>query len=155
LYAGVPVRFPNVKITLSESGISWLPLLLDRLEYVETRLFHEGNDGGLGMSWAGMDISPTEAVRRNFWFTSFFDPTAYRVIDRIGADRVMLEVDFPHPDTTWPDTQSLVERQIGWLDDEVIDKISHRNALDLYRIEPPKDLDLLEQASHHRVAAAQ
>src|SRR5262249_32755475 len=33
LYAGVPLRFPGIKIAMSEGGIGWVPGLLDRLEH--------------------------------------------------------------------------------------------------------------------------
>ena len=34
LWARVPTRFPNIKIAFSEGGISWVPMLIDRIDYV-------------------------------------------------------------------------------------------------------------------------
>jgi predicted TIM-barrel fold metal-dependent hydrolase len=140
LYAGVPVRFPELRITMSESGIAWVPYLLDRLEFVETHIFKQGNDGGLGVAWPSKDISPTEALQRNFWFTSFFDPTAYRLRDRIGTDRIMIEMDYPHPDSTWPDTQRFVRRQLEGLPEDEIAQITMTNVSDVYRFEADPEL---------------
>ena len=62
LWARVPTRFPKIKIAFSEGGISWVPMLIDRIEYV---LDHSavGADG-----WDDPDVSPVDALRRNFWF---------------------------------------------------------------------------------------
>ena len=34
LWARIPTRFPNIKIAFSEGGISWVPMLIDRIDYV-------------------------------------------------------------------------------------------------------------------------
>ena len=45
----------------------------------------------------------------------------------------MVEVDYPHGDSTWPDTQAVIERCWGHLPPGELDKLTHRNAADLYR----------------------
>ena len=57
---------------------------------------------------SGATSAPSEAVRRNFWFCSIDDPTTLRVRDRIGVDHIMVESDYPHADSSWPDTQALL-----------------------------------------------
>ena len=34
LWSGVPVRFPELRICLAESGIDWVPMLINRIDYV-------------------------------------------------------------------------------------------------------------------------
>ena len=133
LFAQIPSRFPNLKIVMSESGIAWVPMLVDRLTFLESR-FNKDNDGGMNSTWAD-SLTPNEVLARNFWFTSFFDPTAYRLLDVIGEDRVMMEVDYPHSDSTWPDTQEVIKYQIGQLDPQVQRRLTSGNASDLYRQE--------------------
>lgn len=133
LFSGIPSRFPNLKIVMSESGIAWVPMLIDRLTFLESR-FNKENDGGMVDAWSDT-LSPTEVLARNFYYTSFFDPTAYRLLDVIGDDRVMMEVDYPHSDSTWPDTQEVVKYQIGNLDHEVQKRLTSGNAAALYRHE--------------------
>ena len=62
LWAQVPTRFPNIKIAFSEGGISWVPMLIDRIDYVLTHSA-VGSHG-----WDDPSISPIDALRRNFWF---------------------------------------------------------------------------------------
>jgi hypothetical protein len=128
LYAKVGVKFPDIRITLSESGIGWLAMLLDKIDYVMRT----------GSAWDEPSISPTELLHRNFWFSSFYDPRSFQLRDVVPLDRVMVESDYPHFDSSWPDTQRTLEHQLqGFTADEVA-QVTHRNALELYRHELPQ-----------------
>lgn len=127
LWSGVPTRFPGLKIAMSEGGIGWVPMLLDRLDYV---MAHSGV-GGAG-TW-NADISPSEAVLRNFWFCSIDDPTTLRVRDRIGVDKIMVESDYPHADSSWPDTQLLLAARLCDLGADEVERVTHLNAAALFR----------------------
>ncbi|SNQ51127.1 hypothetical protein FRACA_610008 [Frankia canadensis] len=52
---------------MSEGGISWVPGLLDRMGHL---LRHRDNKAYYGPRF-GLDITPTEVLRRNFWFCEF------------------------------------------------------------------------------------
>ena len=134
LWARIPLRFPRLNIALSEGGIGWVPMLLDRLDYV---MAHSGI-GGAGV-WDG-DLSPSEAVQRNFWFCSIDDPSALRIRDRIGVNHIMVESDYPHADSSWPDTQELLARRFEGIPDEEVAAMTHGNAARLFRHSlPPPD----------------
>ncbi len=98
LYSMIPVRFPDIKIVLSEGGIGWVPAFIDRLDHMLK--YH-----GLHGTWKGIELSPAEVLRRNFWFCALDDPSASQLRDRIGVDHILMEADYPHADSTWPDTQ--------------------------------------------------
>jgi len=144
LFAGIPLRYPTLKIVMSESGIGFLPMLYDRLEYTTT-YFYKDNDGGLNTTWAGSEITPLEVLRRNFWFTCYWDPHAFKQLTTIGADRVMFEVDFPHADSTWPDSQDAIGLQIGAFAPDVIAALLRDNASLVYRHTVP-DVSVLGQS---------
>jgi predicted TIM-barrel fold metal-dependent hydrolase len=127
LWARIPLRFPQLNIALSEGGIGWVPMLLDRLDYV---MAHSGI-GGAGV-WHG-DLTPTEAVQRNFWFCSIDDPTTLQVRERIGVGHIMVESDYPHADSSWPDTQALLARRFEGLPAADIAAMTHGNAAQLFR----------------------
>jgi predicted TIM-barrel fold metal-dependent hydrolase len=55
--------------------------------------------------------------------------------DRIGIDRITFETDYPHSDSTWPDTRSVVARLLDGLDAGSIYKILRGNAIDLFELQ--------------------
>jgi predicted TIM-barrel fold metal-dependent hydrolase len=127
LWARIPLRFPELNIALSEGGIGWVPMLLDRLDYV---MAHSGV-GGAGV-WDG-DLTPSEAVRRNFWFCTIDDPSTLGARERIGIDHIMVETDYPHADSSWPDTQELLGQRLAGLPEDHVRKMTHENAARLFR----------------------
>lgn len=127
LWSGIPVRFADVRIAMSEGGIGWVPMLADRLDYI-----YETSGHGRG-AWPGGDLSPTEVLLRNFWFCTIDDPSIWPVRDRIGVDRIMVEVDYPHADSTWPDTQRFLHDRLGGLPVDDVRRITHANAASLFR----------------------
>ncbi len=132
LWSGVCTRFPRLQIALSEGGLGWVNMLADRCDYV---LDHSasGVDGG---HWTD-ERRPSEVIAESFWLCSIDDPSTLEgVLARFGPDHVMLEVDYPHADSTWPDTQRYVHDAIGHLPADVIDKLTHRNAERLFRWPP-------------------
>jgi predicted TIM-barrel fold metal-dependent hydrolase len=126
VYSGIPSRFPNLKIVMSESGIDWVPYVIDRL------IRHEFNTEATN-SWAGRDLSPIEVFKRNFYFTTLEDPLGFELRHHIGVDRIMVECDYPHPDTQWPTMQDRLQREIGHLPESERHLVSHGNASRVYR----------------------
>lgn len=124
LFALVPVRFPRIKIAMSEGGIGWVPMLIDRIEYMTRQLDYSVDFG---------DLSPVDVLRRNFWFTTFSDPTTLPLRHVVGIDHIMLETDYPHSDSSWPDTQELLVKQFGDMPRDEAEKITWMNASELYR----------------------
>jgi len=127
LWSSIPVRFPEVKIVLSEGGIGWVPMLLDRLRFISEH-------SGLSNSpWPSSGPSPEEVLLRNFWFCMLDDPSVLPIIDRIGTDKILFETDYPHADSLWPEVQDTAEKLLGRLSIETIRKITHENAAGLFR----------------------
>jgi predicted TIM-barrel fold metal-dependent hydrolase len=123
LWSGYPVRYPNLKIAMSEGGIGWVAMLLDRLDNIVDR-------SGYGMGW---DDRPADVLRRNFWFCTIDDPSTIDTRDTIGVENIMAEVDYPHGDGTWPDTQFVIADLWGHLPPAELRAICCENAARLYR----------------------
>jgi predicted TIM-barrel fold metal-dependent hydrolase len=135
LWSGIPLRFPRLKIAIGEGGVGWLPALLDRLDYVTTR--DPVNEWDPSKSWRRAGITPSEALLRNFWFMGSWDPTGFRLLDRIGADKIVVGTDYPHQDTTWPKCQDRIAGEVAGMSDEDVRKLTYANACDLYRFPLP------------------
>jgi hypothetical protein len=98
-------------------------MLLDRLDYIVDR-------SGYGLGW---DERPSDVLTRNFWFCTLDDPSTIDTRHRIGVENVMLEVDYPHGDSTWPHTQQVVATHWGHVPDAELQLMTHANAAQLFR----------------------
>jgi predicted TIM-barrel fold metal-dependent hydrolase len=130
IYAKVPVHHPELQIVLSEAGLSWVPMVAERLRRAHRHV--PASD-----VWTSDDPDPVELLHRNFWFTSLEDPTGFALLDLIGEDHVMVETDFPHMDSTWPGCQSMIRSELTGLAPATIAKVCFENACGLYRLPPP------------------
>ena len=135
VWAKVPVRFPDLKIAMSEGGIGWVPLLLDRLDYV---VDHSARGSSV---WSGVDLRPSEVLQRNFWFCTIDDPSTLALRHRIGVDHIMVECDYPHADSTWPDIQLLLDDRLRDLPADEVRKLTCENAAQLFRHPLPTATD--------------
>jgi len=133
LWSGVALRFPDLRIAMSEGGIGWVPMLADRLDYI-----HDWSGHGRH-AWPSTELSPTEVLLRNFWFCSLDDPSIWPIRERIGVDHIMVEVDYPHADSTWPDTQDFLARRLAGLPVADQRRVCHLNAASLFRHPLPPD----------------
>jgi predicted TIM-barrel fold metal-dependent hydrolase len=104
-------RHPRLKVILAECGIGWVPYMLERLDQVWTKQRHH--------SKVNIDKTPSECFRDHIW-TCFIDENAgLELRHRIGIDKILCEVDYPHSDTTWPNSRTLLaERLVDVPDDE-------------------------------------
>jgi predicted TIM-barrel fold metal-dependent hydrolase len=123
LWSGHAVRHPGLKIAMSEGGIGWVAMLLDRLDNIVDR-------SGYGLGW---DVRPAEVLRRNFWFCTIDDPSTIDTRHTIGVGHIMVEVDYPHGDSTWPDTQDVIHAAWGHIPTAELRAMCCENAAALYR----------------------
>jgi predicted TIM-barrel fold metal-dependent hydrolase len=123
LWSGFGLRYPNLKIAMSEGGIGWVAMLLDRLDNIVDR-------SGYGLGW---EIRPADLMRRNFWFCTIDDPSTIDTRHRIGVENIMFESDYPHGDSTWPDSQSVIEQAWGHIPANELRMMCSENAAKLYR----------------------
>jgi predicted TIM-barrel fold metal-dependent hydrolase len=123
LWSGWAVKYPDLKIAMSEGGIGWVAMLIDRLDNIIDR-------SGYGMGW---DVRPADVLRRNFWFCTIDDPSTIETRHAIGVENVMVEVDYPHGDGTWPDTQDVIEKYWGHIPAAELRMMCSENAAALYR----------------------
>ncbi len=125
LWSGLLVRFPRLKLAYAESQMGWLPYVLERIDDV-----WEDNQG-----WAQskqFPEPPSTYFHRNMWMCFFKDQTGIDMRDKIGIDRITFETDYPHSDSTWPDTRAVVARLLDGLTDDEIYRIVRGNAINLF-----------------------
>lgn len=128
LWSRAVTEFPDVKFALSEGGIGWIPYFLERVDYVYEH--HQ--------AWTGQDLpmKPSELFRERF-ITCFIDDAA-GVTNReaVGIDTICWECDYPHSDSTWPDSPERLARSLAGVSDGDIDKMTHLNAMKYFSYDP-------------------
>ena len=133
LFSQVTIKFPELKVVLSEGGIGWVSGLLDRLESQQPFIEMTG-------FWKSQDLTPSDSLRRNFWFCALTDLNAFRLRDHIGVDNILSETDYPHRDSLWPDSQEIIHRQLRTIPRSEADQVTWGNASELYRWPVPAEV---------------
>jgi hypothetical protein len=130
LWSKYPLYNPDLHIAMSEGGIGWVAMLIDRLDNMVDR-------SGYGKGWK---VRPSEVLRRNFWFCTLDDPSTIDTRHAIGVENIMVEVDYPHGDGTWPDTQKIIEEYWGEIPAHELRAMCCENAAALYRHPLPENV---------------
>jgi predicted TIM-barrel fold metal-dependent hydrolase len=136
LMSGVLARYPKIKFVSVESGIGWIPFVLEAMDY-------QFNGNSVAEEHPEFDRLPSEYFARNVYACYWFEQTApRRLIDKIGENNVLFETDFPHPTSLYGD--EVHARIKGGLDDcepSVKRKILWENSQKLYNVSEPTAAD--------------
>ena len=123
LFSGVLVRHPTLKLAYSEGQIGWIPYILERADDVwqEHRAWN--------MVHGKIPEPPSTYYYRQIYGCFFRDRHGIDSIEKCGVDNVTFETDYPHSDSTWPNTREVAEDLMGHLPDELIYKLVRGNAI--------------------------
>ncbi|MBI2799923.1 MAG: amidohydrolase [Gammaproteobacteria bacterium] len=132
LMSGVLARYPTIKFISVESGIGWIPFVLEALDYqfVGNRVSEDRPE---------FDRLPSEYFARNVYACYWFEQTApRRLIDKVGVDNILFETDYPHPTSLFGDeVQRRITSGLGDCDPVTRHKILWENGARLYKVEGP------------------
>jgi predicted TIM-barrel fold metal-dependent hydrolase len=123
IYSGVLDRFPDLKFVSVESGVGWVPFLMEALDYQLKEI----------AGTKRFPLTPAEYFRRNFYACFWFEQQDVSdTLRRVGIDNVLFETDFPHPTSLYPIDQ--LENRLAALTDVERRKVLSTNAAKVYRI---------------------
>ena len=125
LFSNILERFPGVKFVSSESGIGWVPYLLEVSD-------HQHQQQALAR--LGMPLKPSEYFHRQCYVNFWFEENGPAQRDIIGVENIMWESDFPHPTCTYPNSQMYIERATAGWSEEDRHKVLVGNARNLYHL---------------------
>ena len=129
ILSGMFDRHPDLKMVSVESGVGWIPFILETLDY---EMSENAPD-----ELAQLKKMPSEYFRSNFYATFWFENNRNKLpelIDAVGEDSILFETDFPHPTCLYPNPLGTVEAKMATLAPEVRKKIYGENARKLYRL---------------------
>ena len=124
IYSGILDQFRDLRFVSVESGIGWVPFLMEALDY-QLREIAETK---------GFEKKPSEYFRSNFYACFWFEQgqSAADMCRRVGTDNVLFETDFPHPTSLYPFDD--LESRLGDLTHEERAKVLSLNSARLYNI---------------------
>jgi predicted TIM-barrel fold metal-dependent hydrolase len=127
LVSGAFDRFSTLRIAFSEGQAGWIPYLTSRLDAAWRK----------GTPLLGCDLPrlPSSYLADHVYACVFDDPIGMRLIDEIGEDNICWETDYPHNDSTWPDSKKHAESLTASLSSTVREKVLRTNAARLYNVE--------------------
>lgn len=129
LMSGVLVRFEDLKIAYSEGQIGWIPYVLERADKV-----WEENRGWNGV-YDSIPNPPSTYFTKHVYGCFFDDTFGLQNVEAIGVNNITYESDYPHSDSTWPNTKDDALRQMSKLTDEQVFRIVRGNAIDMLQLD--------------------
>lgn len=126
---GVLERYPKLRIVSAENDTGWLPHFNYRMDHVFDKY---------GVNWEGVPERPSHYVRRQVYATFQDDPVGPATHEIFGADNYMWASDFPHSDSTFPESRAWIEKNFAGVPEAVRRKIVHDNAVGLYGMDLPR-----------------
>ena len=124
VFGGVLERFPKLRIVSAENDVGWLPHFLYRMDHVYEKF---------RAMWAEpLPLRPSDYVRRQVYATFQDDPVGPATHALFGADNYMWASDFPHSDSTFPDSRKWIEKNFAGVPADVKRRIVFENAVSLY-----------------------
>ena len=129
ILSGMFDRHPDLKVVSVESGVGWIPFILEGLDYEMAENAPE--------ELAQLRKPPSEYFRSNMYATFWFERNRNKLpelVEAVGEDSILFETDFPHPTCLYPNPLQTVEAKMATLTPEVRRKILGENAQKLYRL---------------------
>ncbi|MEE3332532.1 MAG: amidohydrolase family protein [Myxococcota bacterium] len=126
IFSGTLEKRPRVKFVMGEAGLGWLPYVIERLD-------HELHKYGSKIQDHKLEMLPSEIFARQVFTTYEDEQLGVELVPRIGADNVMWASDYPHGDSTWPESRRAVaESALAMHGPEVLRKVTCENAARVY-----------------------
>jgi predicted TIM-barrel fold metal-dependent hydrolase len=125
-------RFPKLKVVSAESGIGWIPFMLEALEFQFDEMVTEEEE------LSAAKRRPSEYFRDHIYVMFWFEESGPRkLIEEIGANNVLVETDIPHPTCLYPNPREHFVRVLSDLPDDIKRRVLQDNAVELYKIKLP------------------
>jgi len=132
IFTGVLERYPKLKVVSVENEIGWIPFWLGQCDKAFKRHRHSEK--------LPIDKLPSEYFFRQIYATFFNDHVGGRLFSWWGVDNCMWSNDYPHQNSTWPNSREVINRDMGHLPVADRDKLLNSNVRKLYNLKAPASL---------------
>ncbi|HEY3911742.1 MAG TPA: amidohydrolase family protein [Stellaceae bacterium] len=131
VFAGVFDRFPRLKVGSVEHETAWIPHWLKQMDftYRERPVFTKGWKSQSGML-------PSDYWQRNMFVEFMEDDLGVELRKHIGVENMLWGSDFPHAESTWPQSKQFLDRIFAGVPEDDRRKITADNAAKLFGFHP-------------------
>ncbi len=130
IFGGVFERHPKLKLVCVEADAGWAPHYMYRMDHAYDRHRY-------WLTGSSITRMPSEYFRDHVYLTFQDDWVAFQVKDLCNIRRLMWANDFPHSDSTWPNSQAVLAKHAAHLTAQERDLILHDNVAELYGLDRP------------------
>jgi predicted TIM-barrel fold metal-dependent hydrolase len=135
ILGGIPHRFPKLKMVSVESGVSWLPFVIEALDW-------QWKNNGVRHEHPEYDLLPSEYFRRQIYGSFWFEEAGIATALEMFPNNILFETDYPHPTCQAPGPASAgthprlyAEVALAGISEQIVGKVLHDTAADLYGLE--------------------
>ena len=125
-------RYPRLQVVSAESGIGWIPFILESMEFQLDEMVTDPDEVVL------QSRRPTEYFGDHiyvmFWFETYAPQT---MLDHIGVERILVETDLPHPTCLYPSPRKHFAKVLSSVPRDTRRRILRDNAVELYHLDVP------------------
>jgi predicted TIM-barrel fold metal-dependent hydrolase len=130
IFSGVFDRHRRLKVVAVENDAGWAAMMQERMDFRYHRdRFWAGASNGITSGRL-----PSHQFREHVYCTFMRDHTAVRNRAYIGPDNIMWGSDYPHQDSSFPNSVRIVAEHFAGVPLEDQKKIARRNAIELYNL---------------------
>jgi predicted TIM-barrel fold metal-dependent hydrolase len=130
IFYGVLQKYPKLKIITVENEVGWLPFMFQQWDYYYRRF--------RGVNPPPITRDPSEFAREQIYSAFFNDSVGGHNLAWWGQDNCMWSNDFPHPNSTWPNSLKVIQRDLGHLPPQTQTKVLCTNVSRLYKMDVAK-----------------
>ena len=129
IFSGVFERYPNLKLAIVEFELAWVPHLLASMDYT----YRERHEEALYRFKDGW--RPSDFFHRNVFLSFQEDEVGIRLRDIIGVNNMMWGSDYPHSESTFPQSRQILAQILAGVPEDECVKIVGGNTARLYHFD--------------------
>ena len=128
ILSGVFERFPDLRVVNVEHELSWLPFFMHRMDVTYIERTEQASYR------YKEDMTPSDYMKRNVYHSFQEDGPGIRLRDIIGVNNIMWGNDYPHAESTFPESQRVLSEILAGVPEEEQSLIVSGNCKRLYNL---------------------
>jgi predicted TIM-barrel fold metal-dependent hydrolase len=127
IYGGLFERFPRLRWAMIESGVGWMAFAAQYMDH----------SWGKHRHWVGNGNPkpPSFYMDQNIWGSFLRDRIGIELRDRPGGRNIMWSSDFPHSETTFPNSVEAIEEEFAGIPEDAVREIVGGRAARLFQFD--------------------